>query len=356
MTTLIFPAGMPESLRYLERARRTGEQVIGASSLAYDPVRSMYPEWARLPYVTDTTFGDSLTRLVMEKQITQVYSPHPVVRLKIDELFQDGMPGVKWAAVGLAGDILDDYSSAGAYVARCRPLVPPVSGAKALAEWERTGLMVAAERIPGQCARDKILTFADILPGSPKGDIVEIGSLWGRSAYALAWLGEKTGVGPVLCVDPWEAYRQDATTDLLNSACAELDIPAAFDIFRMNLAAFRRSCHYMRAPSAKAAGRYAQAPLVLDDPEWGRVEYSGKIAMLHIDGSHDFEACVADLALWAPFVVPGGWIVVDDYFWPFGDGPRRAADEWLRRFHDRIDLAFVAAAALWVRLSEREFA
>lgn len=353
MTTLIFPAGMPESLNFLELARRRGEPVIGASSLAYDPVRGMYPAWVRLPYVTEPAFGDCLARLVQDKGITEVFSPHPVVRRRIDELFGQGMTGLKWASSGRAGGSLDEYKFAENYVARNPPLIRPAEGIRALSPWERAALVVAAERIPGQCARDKILLFADILPDAPMGDIVEIGSLWGRSAYALAWLGEKTGVGPLLCVDPWEAYRQDASPEMLNRTCADLDIPAAFDIFRMNLAAFRRSCHYLRAPSATAAGRYAQGPLALDEPSWGRVAYSGKISLLHVDGNHDFEAVVADLASWVPFVVPGGWIVVDDYCWPFGDGPRRAADEWLKNNLGRIEAAFVVAAALWIKLSGR---
>ncbi len=350
MTTLVFPAGMPESLRYLERARRRGEHVIGASSLASDSARPFYPEWAWLPYITDSAFGKILTELVKDRGITSFFSAHPVVCLRVLRLIEQGDVGLEWADGPSLQECLDEYASAKAFVAEMPPLrlgdVKP-----ALPAWERAALLVACERIPGQCSREKILAFAEVFSDLPEGDLVEIGSLWGRSAYALAWLGQQEGTGPLLCVDPWQPYRQDSAGALLNDACAGLDIPGAFEIFRMNLAPFRRRCHYLRETSVEAAKRYVRSPLVLDDPYWGKVDFSGRIALLHIDGNHDFDAVADDLNAWTPLVAPGGWIVVDDYLWPFGDGPRLAADEWMKRVGNRIETAFVAADTLWVRLS-----
>ena len=45
----------------------------------------------------------------------------------------------------------------------------------------------------------------------------------------------------------------------------------------------------------------------------------------------------------------GGWIVIDDYTWPFGDGPRRVGDEFLAANRDRISAAFVMGGALFIR-------
>jgi hypothetical protein len=42
--TLIFPAGMPGALDFLERALAEGQSVVGASSLPYDPAQKHYPE------------------------------------------------------------------------------------------------------------------------------------------------------------------------------------------------------------------------------------------------------------------------------------------------------------------------
>ena len=50
--TLIFPAGMPRSLEYLQNCLRDGLPVIGASSLEYDVSREKYPSWLFLPYIT----------------------------------------------------------------------------------------------------------------------------------------------------------------------------------------------------------------------------------------------------------------------------------------------------------------
>ena len=49
--------------------------------------------------------------------------------------------------------------------------------------------------------------------------------------------------------------------------------------------------------------------------------------------------------------VTGGWIIIDDYIWPYGDGPRRVGDEFLAAERERIDTAFVTGSALFIRLT-----
>ena len=49
---------------------------------------------------------------------------------------------------------------------------------------------------------------------------------------------------------------------------------------------------------------------------------------------------------------PNGWIIIDDYVWPWGDGPQRAGDEFLAEHHRKIGCAFVIGTALFVKLSE----
>jgi hypothetical protein len=73
---------------------------------------------------------------------------------------------------------------------------------------------------------------------------------------------------------------------------------------------------------------------------------------LHIDGNHALAAVRRDVAAWMPCVRAGGWIVFDDYCWPFGDGPKTAADEFLTESHVRVANAFVAGGALFVQLTE----
>lgn len=92
--------------------------------------------------------------------------------------------------------------------------------------------------------------------------VVEVGSLRGRSAFALL-----TGCkGPVFCIDPWEdpgdhAYR-----------------------------GFMRACGHF--PNLRAVrGR---------SPEAGALVKPRKVDMVFIDGEHDYDSVMADLAEWAP--------------------------------------------------------
>ena len=76
---LIFPAGMPRALSFLEQCLRDGRKVIGASSLAHDPSRPSYPGWQFLPYVTDASFDQALAKAIEEQNIGSIYTANPVV-------------------------------------------------------------------------------------------------------------------------------------------------------------------------------------------------------------------------------------------------------------------------------------
>jgi hypothetical protein len=123
-----------------------------------------------------------------------------------------------------------------------------------------------------------------------------------------------------------------------------------FEAFRINLAPFAGRANYSRARSSDAAENYSSARYFTTD-DFGRTDYSGEIALLHIDGNHALEAVRSDIRAWQRFVRPGGWIVFDDYCWPFGDGPRVAADEFLVESRGRVATAFIADGALFVKLT-----
>ena len=74
-----------------------------------------------------------------------------------------------------------------------------------------------------------------------------------------------------------------------------------------------------------------------------------RAALLHIDGNHDAACAAQDVELWSPLVRPGGWVVIDDYCWRYGDGPKRAGDALLARWGPDVDRAFVAGDCLFVR-------
>ncbi|MEW8469633.1 MAG: hypothetical protein AB2637_13960, partial [Candidatus Thiodiazotropha sp.] len=54
-----------------------------------------------------------------------------------------------------------------------------------------------------------------------------------------------------------------------------------------------------------------------------------------------------DLETWEPYVKPGGWVLLDDYHWAFGDGPKRAGDELLAS--GRFDHTFTLGDTLYLR-------
>ena len=47
-------------------------------------------------------------------------------------------------------------------------------------------------------------------------------------------------------------------------------------------------------------------------------------------------------------MIPGGWLVIDDYDWRHGDGPRRVADDYLDTHATQKQ--FVAGGAMFIQI------
>jgi hypothetical protein len=157
----------------------------------------------------------------------------------------------------------------------------------------------------------------------------------------------------LLSVDPWsnEHLVQHDANGLVDRVSAQLDADEALAVFEMNLLPYSADhVNYLRMPSTDGAEYYSKHRSVATT-SFGTTNYSGRIAILHIDGNHSYEAVKADIESWGGFVVEGGWIIFDDYIWPYGDGPQRAGDEFLAENQDKIDVAFVMGSALFIQLS-----
>lgn len=158
----------------------------------------------------------------------------------------------------------------------------------------------------GWCTVEKAEALAAIVLSLRPERVVEIGIWRGASAIPMLIALRELPAGRLLAVDPWS-----------NLASIENEIPenaawwgvvshdAALERFleRMKLHRCGDRCDIVRAKSDDAT------------PPDG-------IGVLHIDGSHT-EQAVRDVARWAPRVIVGGFLVLDDLDWS-GGAVRRA--------------------------------
>lgn len=355
---LVFPIDLPQSQAFARTARQLGFRVVAASSEPLDPAQFPDCATAYLPYVTDAAFDVALADLLARQRIDAVFAPHPAIWWHLRALAERGDFPHAFRLCNESPYEMDwqPYGEAYRWAEACHAAEPlaPGEAAPALPVSNYAGLYRSYNLIPGQSDNTKLLALAQIARQLARGDVVEIGALYGKSAFALAWLARFHRVGSVLCVDPWEIAsirNQGESARLINRAVGNRDWQQAFLGFCASLAGFD-NVNYLRAPSDRAVGLYREAAAAggVSSKEFGRTPVDGRIALLHIDGNHRYEAVKRDLETWLPLVGEGGWVLLDDYVWAFGDGPRRAGDELLAS--RAVSAAFVAADTLFVRLEE----
>jgi hypothetical protein len=349
---LVFPAGTPDGLAFRDRARRQGLRVVGASSLDHDPAEGGYEAWEHLPYVDAPEFDAAFAAVVKKHDVTAVHAPHFIVWKHLTERLGQIAPGATLTGGQRPQDNAQAYRD---LTARLATLKTPAfwttfAGKPPLSRTERAGLVRLIHSIPGMCGEEKMLAVIEAMRHAPEGDVVEVGSWWGRSAALLVWLARRFEVGRVLCVDPWTSADLVHGEARVDAAGEEFDMDEAVRIFEINLAPLAgRELNYLRARSAAAAQAYAPGLKVRSDA-FGETAYEGRIAFLHIDGDHSEPEAARDCALWTPHVAPGGWICFGDYDWAFGDGPRLVADRIVAENAARISTHFHAGPSLFVQL------
>jgi hypothetical protein len=354
-STLVFPAGMPSSLAFAYQANLAGRRIVGASSLAFDQERQRYAEWTSLPWVLEPNFKDELTERIRHFDIAEIFTPHPVVWEQINRLLPSLPAGVKlcprewdsdFASYQRQRDLATEFLQRSERWSLSSQARPP------LTVGQIAGLIRLFERTPGQCSHAKVEALMAIYRDVAAGDIVEIGSLFGLSALVFAFLARHYGTGKLLCVDPWSIQEAVQNIKEIDTLPVKKSVQAIFEAFTANLAPWRDITNYLRQPSVAAARTYATSKTV-SSPEFGVTQYSGDIAILHIDGNHARRAVADDIHSWMHLVIPGGWIIFDDYRWSFGDGPQTVADEFCRNFERYWSTAFEAGGALFMRLNEQ---
>lgn len=132
----------------------------------------------------------------------------------------------------------------------------------------------------------------------PQGDYVhvEIGTLHGGSLIAtLMALQEAHSSHKVICIDPLDGYYGRAGDPNTGVAVSREIVEQNIDRFNFANSTVEIVTHYSTELKA------------IDS-----VRDSGIIS-LFIDGDHSYEGVKADWVNYAPFVVPGGYVVFDNY-------------------------------------------
>lgn len=351
--TLIFPAVNHLALDYWRAAKARGERTVAAASVRGDEMSMDSGEVHRLPMVYEADFQAAFLALAADNSINRIFCPvasvHGFMRRFI------AMQGLDIEVIG-ASPIRQQVEEHYRLMARANRLLPLVAscadGAAAFSPVDVAGVLRQASLIYGESNDEKLAAMMGAIASAPRADVVEIGSLMGRTAFVLLYLARRFGIGPLLTVDPWmsgHAVQRDAP-ESLQGLVDEWDYEALSEGFFVNLAPFRAADHaHLRMPSEQAFAVYAKGGPV-PAPDSATVHYSGGIAVLHVDGNHDYDAVRNDCDLWLDRLVPGAWLILDDYIWAHGDGPRRVGDEILGGYRKRIERAFVCGTALFVKL------
>ena len=352
---LVVPGGYGDGPAYRAAAVDRGQHVIGASSVPNDPAREVYGEWIQIPHVSERGFATAIGELVKQRGVGEIHASHHVVWFHLKDILPVISPEVILTRSRSDFQLNAEYLELRNRVSAA-PVIPELQAASsprpALSPAESAGFLRAALSIHGESYETKLLAMTEAARRTPPGDIVEIGCLFGRSAAYLGMLSHRYGLGPILCIDPWKKEETGQGVDILDAAgIVELQTRLAFEI---NVApyAFGR-LNYIQSTSTAGAEHYRPG-LVVETEMLGRTDYDGRIGLLHIDGNHDYDHVRQDAETWIPLVKPGGWIIIDDYEWDWGDGPRRIGDAFLRDNAARIRTHFVAGHALFIQLESKE--
>ena len=355
---LIFPLDLDDAEPFIRIATALGVEVIGASSAMTGPGDRAVNHFIRLPFVTSPAFNLALRDAICQYGITTIFAPHQGVWRHLDTLLRMSP---------------DDYC-----FKLCRP--DPFTATAQLysrhEEWavdalhsvmpERIGVCpvrtplsrgsyAALHRLffgtPGQCDENKLQALSDIVRLLPPGDMLEVGCLYGRSAVALGYLAGQHRIGSLICVDPWnitDIVDQGTQADVLNIERANIDFEKIFRIY-LSAVAPLGNAGYIRKTSEAAHPVYEAARVngQLDSPELGSITLLPHLSLLHVDGNHRYDQVRMDVEIWSRHLAHGGWLLLDDYVWAFGDGPRLVGDELLAS--PLYDSAFVDGDTLFLR-------
>lgn len=174
----------------------------------------------------------------------------------------------------------------------------------------------------------KARTFAALIHKYDLRAFLEIGVYRGRSLLPVAALFKELGAGVATGIDPYsfEAAEQHDTELFPDQAAGgvaqwnrrmDWDALYAEVMGRIAELGVGDHCRLIRATSTEAA---ASVP-------------AGSIDLLHIDGNHDRAAVLFDTETYVPKVRAGGFVLLDDAWWPSVQDARQVLESRCDEVH-----------------------
>ena len=354
-TVLVFPATHADGLSYLETARLHGISVIAATSEIDAVYRATVTPLVLLPFIYDNLFSDRLLELIALHKITRIFSPVAAVYIWLENFISEENLPIQLIDISPTHKETRKFNKFLSEAEFFKPFIDQCADQKSsLSLLEITAIYRMSNNIYGESSDTKIAAMMAIFSSAPKGDVVEIGALLGKSASVLSFLARRFQTGSVLVIDPWlwATGKQHDSPETVSIHMAnswdyeKLSLNFITNILPIGLGI----CNYIKSESSDAYNSY-KTKQIITSTELGTTNYLGKISVIHIDGNHDYIKVKLDCDLWIPLIHPGGWLILDDYLWIHGNGPRRAGDELLDDRSQDIERAFVCGKALFVKFS-----
>lgn len=353
---LVFPATHPAGREFIEAAMERGERVVAASSVLDVESEEELGQLLRLPHVYDPDFEANFLALVSKYNVSSIYAPVAAVYSWLEQFIRKSEVPIRLIGTSPIKREMARFTRLIEKTARYESFIEAcANGHNTLSRLEMASVFRAANNVYGESNDQKIAAMMAIFSTAPKGDVIEIGSLAGKSAVVLALMARRYQVGNVLAIDPWlqsTATQLDSPETIRGDLMSEWDYDTLPQNFTVSLfPAGLGILNYLRTESAQGYAAYRDRPEVTS-PIFGKVCYKGRISVAHIDGNHDYAQVKQDCELWLQLMQPDGWLILDDYLWAHGDGPYRVGNALLaERAHD-IERSFVCGKALFIKFGK----
>lgn len=355
---LIFPVSTPLGLDYMKSCIEKNISVVGASSDEIDPIDGIIA-WERLPLIHSEVFFEAFHDLIKRFRVKKIYAAaHMVHQGLIDTLKHHPELDIEILNESPWNEYFAQWNKNFDRAKKWGKIISELQPEKrSLEETFLAGVIYHAFNIFGESYDEKLAALLSCLIDAPDGDIVEIGTLFGRSLSVLV-SGRELGSASrnVFVFDPWssEIGLQKDLPDNFQNYTQKSGIENIPKIFESIFSVFSdsKSLSAYRCSSKQGYSIYTKSNLDKSCrliKTGFNIDPKGKIALLHIDGNHDLESVSVDVDLWSPLVLPGGWFVLDDYEWRYGNGPKIVGDKLKERWGDTINKCFVKGGCLFIQ-------